>query len=89
MAKQSGAGTSRAGRKAARLRKNRAEVRGLPVQPEPAARAAQVAPPARARQAASQAVRSRVPLAVKVVSFLVLLLVAVWWAAHYRKGLLD
>lgn len=89
MAKRSGPSTSRAGRKAARLRKHRAEVRGLPV-PELAARAASAAtPPMKLQQGASETGRSRVPLGAKVVSFLVLLLLAVWWAAHYRKGLLD
>jgi len=88
--KRSGLGTSRAARKAARVRKHRAEVRGLPVQPEPAARAAEVPlPRARPRQEASAATRSRFPLAAKVAVFLVLLLAAVWGGARYRHGLLD
>ncbi|HEU5073950.1 MAG TPA: hypothetical protein VFU02_07250 [Polyangiaceae bacterium] len=90
MAKRSGFGVSRASRKAARLRKHRAEARGLPVQTE-AARRATEAPTASERpwQKASKAKRAGVPLAAKILLFLALLLAAVWWAARFRQGHLD
>lgn len=90
MAKRSSLGVSRAARKAARLRKHRAEARGLPVQTEAAPRATEaLTSPERPWQKASKARRSRIPLAAKVALFLVLLLAAVWLAARFRQGIWD
>lgn len=91
MVKRSAPGSSRAARKAARVRRQRAAVRGLPVQPEPAPRAVETPlPRGRGRQAAVAANSgSRFSLLAKVIVFLVLLMAAVWGAARYRHGLLD
>ncbi|HEY6727322.1 MAG TPA: hypothetical protein VI197_24980 [Polyangiaceae bacterium] len=90
MVKRSGPGTSRAARKAARARKQRAEERGLPAPPPAVTSMAQIQlPRARARQAASEAQRSRFPLLAKVAVFVALLMAVVWWAARYRHALLD
>ena len=90
MAKRLDTGASRAARKQARVRKRRAEARGLPLPAEPARSAAKFAAPSEhKRPNVSDAGRSGVSLGVKVAVFLVLLAGAVWWAARFRRGFLE
>ena len=84
MTKRSGGGVSRAQRKQARARKRQANARGFSHVETQLETPADVT--ADTEEHAPRRARPKLPLAAKIVSFLLLLLGAIWVAAQFRQG---